>query len=239
MEIQLSPFTDVISIKKTIADIENVLTDDILEIDLSKIIRIHPIGLMAVSQYLKYLKDNKGKKIIFKIENAKVNIISYLNTIGFFRYFEAESVKNINVNPDKSFIVMNSITYGALHTDQLDHYQVHNEKILIQQVIEDYSDNYSKWIFNEVEPVTSYCLREIIRNVFEHAKTGNCSIFGQIYKKGNRIEICVADSGCGIKNSLSKKYGNIVTTQDIFFYNSGSNKNCHFFSLLIFLRPGR
>ena len=53
------------------------------------------------------------------------------------------------------------------------------------------------------DPV-SYCLREIIRNVFEHGEAPRCAVSGQ--RIGDAIEIAVVDRGVGIRRSLNKKY---------------------------------
>jgi hypothetical protein len=50
----------------------------------------------------------------------------------------------------------------------------------------------------------SYCLREIIRNVFEHAQTDTCALAAQRY--GGSIEIAIADTGVGILGSLRQTF---------------------------------
>ncbi len=47
-----------------------------------------------------------------------------------------------------------------------------------------------------------YCLREVIRNVFEHGETDSCTVLAQRYADGI-AEIAIIDEGIGIHSSLS------------------------------------
>ena len=44
--------------------------------------------------------------------------------------------------------------------------------------------------------MVSYCLREVIRNVFEHAQTDTCTVMAQRYSDG-AAEIAIIDNGMG------------------------------------------
>lgn len=60
-----------------------------------------------------------------------------------------------------------------------------------------------------------YCIREILRNIFEHASTDSAWICGQYWPSKKRAEIAILDEGIGIKNSLSKnKYYNPQNDKD-------------------------
>jgi hypothetical protein len=50
----------------------------------------------------------------------------------------------------------------------------------------------------------AYCLREVIRNVFEHADTDRCVVCAQRTSDGN-IELAVIDQGRGIRRSLAER----------------------------------
>lgn len=47
----------------------------------------------------------------------------------------------------------------------------------------------------------TYCVREIIRNVFEHSEADECYIVGQRWNNGH-VEIALVDEGIGICNTL-------------------------------------
>lgn len=51
----------------------------------------------------------------------------------------------------------------------------------------------------------AYCLREVIRNVFEHAETDRCVLCAQQCSDG-AIELAVLDQGRGIRSSLEERF---------------------------------
>ena len=55
---------------------------------------------------------------------------------------------------------------------------------------------------SEATKTIQYCLREIIRNSFEHGRTDEVWICGQFWKARNTAQIGIIDSGCGIYRSL-------------------------------------
>lgn len=50
-----------------------------------------------------------------------------------------------------------------------------------------------------------YCIREILRNVFEHSGADECFICGQRWQNGN-VEFAILDEGVGICATLGEKY---------------------------------
>lgn len=52
--------------------------------------------------------------------------------------------------------------------------------------------------------VLSFSVREIFRNVFEHANTDRLYFCAQYWPKSNRVEFAVADYGIGIRKSLGE-----------------------------------
>ena len=55
---------------------------------------------------------------------------------------------------------------------------------------------------SEATKTLQYCLREMIRNTFEHGKTNEVWVCGQFWPSRNEAEIAILDEGCGIKHSL-------------------------------------
>lgn len=51
----------------------------------------------------------------------------------------------------------------------------------------------------------AYCLREVVRNVFEHAETDRCVLCAQKCEDG-AIELAVLDQGRGIRRSLEEQF---------------------------------
>lgn len=52
--------------------------------------------------------------------------------------------------------------------------------------------------------VLSYCIRELFRNVFEHAEADELFYCAQYWPKSGKVELSVSDSGVGIRRALSR-----------------------------------
>jgi hypothetical protein len=61
--------------------------------------------------------------------------------------------------------------------------------------------------FDDSEPLRTYryCIREVLRNVFEHSGADECFICGQRWQNGD-VEFAILDEGKGICATLGEKY---------------------------------
>lgn len=191
------------SVIKQINDADGA--DSEIVVNFSYLSFVYPIGALALAQYLKYNQEHKGRVIKFVGISFFSRAVGYLDSVGFFKYFGESPFGVKDLNKGKSYIPFSVIEWNVLQSRVYDE-KLNGNVIRIQDAIEEYSENYSDWMFGKVEPVISYCFREIIRNVFEHTNCLYCSIFGQIYPTRDEIEICIADSGTGIRNSLAQCY---------------------------------
>lgn len=181
--------------------------DSEITVDFSDLRIAYPIGSLVFAQYLKYNKDSRARILKFISPDTHTNPISYLEYVGFFKFLGENPPQAVQVPTNKTYVPMGILEKSNLLSLVYDEKLNGRKDYLLQDAIEMCSDNYSQWMFDKVEPVFSYCFREIIRNVFEHTGCLYCSVFGQIYPKRDEVEICIADSGRGIRNSLSEKYG--------------------------------
>ncbi|MFZ2315831.1 MAG: hypothetical protein WAW86_09285 [Gammaproteobacteria bacterium] len=89
---------------------------------------------------------------------------------------------------------------------------------------------------SEYQASLSVCLLEIVNNFYDHAHPHNslpCLISGQSWPRGNLIQIAIADSGIGIRESLSEnaalldelKNGNACELASKYGVTSKPNKN--------------
>jgi len=206
MKITLPDRLNDFTVKDVIASMEIDHSIHEITIDFSDLGVAYPIGTLAFAQYIKYNIINRNREFKYVSQNRFTAAIGYLTSVGFFKYLGADPPCTGTSRINKTYISMSTIEYSHLRSRMRDEENTNGNKMPIQEVIQEYSDNYSYWIFNKVEPVVAYCFREIIRNVFEHTNALYCSVFGQIYDKRDEIEICIADAGAGIRNTLARKY---------------------------------
>lgn len=77
---------------------------------------------------------------------------------------------------------------------------------------------------SQATKILQYCLREIIRNSYEHGKTEEVWVCGQFWENRQSAQIAVIDSGCGIYKSLRQNR----------HYNPRNDKEAN----LLALQPG-
>jgi len=149
--------------------------------DLSEITRLSPLLVTALSIYI---AENKSDFIL----PADTNFKSYLNEIQFPKGID--TIENISLNR-KNFSPLSFIRKSPGRDKFL--YSFLN---LIYQLI------------GEIEGMKTafyYPLTELIENIFEHSKKNYGCVFGQIYEEDQTLEICIADTGRGIKGSYKEE----------------------------------
>lgn len=148
-------------------------------------ISIHPIVLSMIVALGLSLKPEK-----IKCEHLEARSKHYLKRMGLFDLLKIESGIEIKEHePAGRFIplvqIKNSENLTEFITEVIP--LLHLEK-------------------NQVEPIR-YILSELIRNVFEHAKSPIGAILcAQYYKKSNTIRIGIVDRGVGIKETISASH---------------------------------
>lgn len=130
---------------------------------------------------------------------------SYLAHIGFFKHHgNARRGKA----PGEARGGMNYVPFRNIARSTLQRV-ADRRGVKLNAIVEEEAQRLAQVVLNLSEPIrnnpVAYCFREVIRNVFEHANTGYCSVCAQKWYKGN-LEIAVVDKGRGILASLSERY---------------------------------
>ena len=142
-------------------------------------------------------RRSKGYHTTSKGHKKSKSALSYLQHLGFFQYIGL----NIGKKPNEAKGSSSYIPIMRLSADQFD---IKGKRL--QEAIDHESDRLSRIIYagpgNEMRAIMlSYCLREIIRNVFEHAEIPECFVVAQNWSNG-LAEIAIADRGIGLLESL-------------------------------------
>jgi len=124
--------------------------------------------------------------------------ISYLGHFGFFQFIGIDVGNNPNeAQGGKNFLPITKIEKEEFNTrNKAIQEQIAKKSYDLATVIYPCKSDISK------VDMLAFCLRETIRNVFEHAQIDNCYVMAQRWRNGN-AEIAIADEGIGIPNSLS------------------------------------
>lgn len=159
---------------------------EVLEISThEKWTSVHPVVLSMIASL----------GLLVKAENTHCEPITsrsghYLERMGLFRFLKTDSGMLISEHdPSGRFVPLMQIK----NSDEL-------TKFLTEMVpllhLEPKHANSIRYIFSE-----------LVRNVLEHAESGNGAILcAQYYTKSNTIRIGIVDTGIGIKKSINRAY---------------------------------
>jgi len=165
------------------------------------------LAALGIREFVKK-RNSAGLKTGVRTLNTSRQAINYLKYFGFFKFIGLKAGNDTN-SSSGSF---RYIPITVLTRKGLDDYDG-----VLQERIEKKSEALAKIIFSSEQDsmkalMLSYCLREIIRNTFEHADIDECVIMAQKWSNGY-AEIAIADEGIGILGSLSKVHG-LINAED-------------------------
>ena len=162
-----------------------------------------PFGTLLIAECVKeFVAYRKAKQLDTQTEYTPrpgrlFGAAGYLGHVGFFQYIGLQAGKAPGeAKGGRTYVPIQSIERVQL-------IQMSGQAP-IQEAVETRSDQLAEVVFPHTaeQVMMSYCLREVIRNVFEHAETDSCTVMAQ--RLPNRTaEIAIFDTGIGIYHSLS------------------------------------
>ncbi|MDU2065598.1 MAG: hypothetical protein E6713_12285 [Sporomusaceae bacterium] len=187
--------------------------DDDCQIDIAKMTYVRPFGALVLATELANRYERTGKSVRLFGLSEKIKAHSYLGHVGFFKaaYFEIGKAVG-EAKGSSSYIPFRRISESELIKEQADLDDEFGISKPIQYFIENKAQSMSRIITCKSDEVTSiaYCIREVIRNVFEHGGASDCFVFGQKWDT-RVVELGIADKGRGVLRSLQEKHN---VTQD-------------------------
>lgn len=166
---------------------------------------VRPFGMLLAVCSIKQFR-RKYSDIPFNIEwNTMRDSISYASHMGFFKSISDKI--DIGKYPGEATGNDNYIPIT-----ELDLYQIHKNEILngkmieMGDAIELKSSELAKVLSRdnkEFHALLTYLIREMLRNIPEHADCNKAWICGQFWSDGT-AEIAIVDEGIGVLNSLKR-----------------------------------
>ena len=176
-------------------------------IDFSELNYSYPFSMLSIGSGIRqFVAIRGGKGLNTYVEGLDDRSVhSYLSHIGFFNYIFLPLGKKMGqAKGSATYIPIKKLNKNSLVAQTSPPYR------MLRHVILDESKRLAKLILNndsnqDALQILSYCIREIIRNVFEHSNSDDCFIFGQRWYDGS-VEISIIDEGIGIRQSLIEHY---------------------------------
>ena len=172
-------------------------------VDFTTVEFAKPFGTLLIAECVKqFVTYRKAKRLDTQATYHQRpatgdSAAGYLAHVGFFQYIGLEAGKA----PGEAKGSQRYVPIQVLDRRQLTQMA---GQAPIQEAIAKRSEELAEVVFPHMaeQLMVSYCLREVIRNVFEHAQTDTCTVMAQRYSDGI-AEIAIIDNGIGIYRSLS------------------------------------
>ncbi len=164
-----------------------------IEIDFRGCNFIAPYAVTLFAAHLIWLKKHKKRSIRIHADRSSV-AGNYLFETGFFELFGEKENLPPTERPDRTVkltLITNSSEIPAFANKVMEILKIEDE---------------------ELEGAVKYSLIELLRNVVQHsASTSGGLAMAQYYPTTGLVNICVADTGIGIKATLNEAYPEIDT----------------------------
>lgn len=166
---------------------------------------VRPFGMLLTSIVLKQLR-NKHLDVPFRLQCDQSRTgISYAAHMGFFKSIsETLPIGNVpgGASGNDNYLPITKLDLIKLHSDEI----AAGEYGTLGDSIEKEAAKLSRIICRhnaEMQALMTYLIREILRNIPEHAEESSAWICGQ-YWNDQTAEIAIVDEGIGVKKSLQK-----------------------------------
>ncbi len=185
--------------------LQSLTIDREVVFDFSKMSNFDPLPMLMFGSIMRRFRK-QYYYIPFKIRGFENRGKGYAGTMGFFKYISASL--DIGKMPGEAYGSSNYIPITPLVVDDLQKsaYEQGNYMVL-GNLIEQEAGRLSRIVDRgnrELHKLLTYLIREILRNIPEHAKSNTMWVCGQYWPSYELAEIAIIDEGIGIYNSITQ-----------------------------------
>lgn len=164
-----------------------------IEIDFKGCNFLSPYAVTLFAAYTIWLKKTKKRSVRIHADRSSV-AGNYLVETGFFELLGEKEDSPPVVRPDRTVkltLITNSSEIPAFAAKVMDILRIEDE---------------------ELEGAVKYSLIELLRNVVQHSASATGGVaMAQYYPNTGLVNLCVADTGIGVKATLNEAYPEINT----------------------------
>jgi len=176
-----------------------------------------PLGTLLLGSELRRFFSSEFRSFeVNGIDTVGRPAHSYLAHIGFFKGVGLPIGKQPGqATGSTTYMPIRVLSKRELESSKYytDEYSILTERARLGKSIHKEALRLASLVTGDPHPLINeqiaYCLREVIRNVFEHGQIDQCIIYAQRMPSGY-VEAAIVDRGCGIFSSLGEKY-NLLT----------------------------
>lgn len=178
--------------------------------DYNNLRNLEPFGMLIVSSKLRefYRSKSESKHSVIGYDNN-----SYASHMGFYQSAQIDYGKKPGeAKGSRNYVPITHIDIMASYGDAM-----FNKGLSIEEYIEkEFADKLVGIVSTEgteLRETLTFCITEIIRNVYDHSKSKQLCFAGQYWPNRDLVEISILDEGSGIANTL-KRNKNFVIESD-------------------------
>ena len=175
--------------------------DRTFKYDFSEMQHCHPFGLLLLGNAIRYNRYHykKSKHLCVGLDNSQS--VEFASDLGFFQYAGWDIGRKTSIyDYGVRHIPIKQISVKDLQAAYPNTFVLGD---IIDQHAYDLAFTLTQDKYSEATKTLQYCLREMIRNTFEHGKTESIWVCGLYWPTRNEAEIALLDEGCGVFTSLS------------------------------------
>lgn len=202
MEISLPSRLDTEVLSDFFSKLDLLTVADEVVINFEPLRYSFPAGMLVTGSKLRqWISQRKEVNLITRHRGiSHVNRVhTYLMHMGFFDFIGLSIGREMGQAPGSSrYLPIRKILRSQLDSSHLFD-SINDQARALAGVM--------AGSFDDSEPLRTYryCIREILRNVFEHSRADECFISGQRWQNGD-VEFAILDEGVGICSTLGAKY---------------------------------
>lgn len=188
------------------ASLSSHVATPMVTIDFASLRSVEPFGLLYAGAALRtFFKQREFRGIAAKGVSAGEPAHEYLAHVGFFQWIGIQVGKSPGaVLGGPTWLPLTTLTRAQLDA------RISETGKPLGSVIHQECDRFARVVTQssqmKVTAPLAYCLREVIRNVFEHAEIDRCVLCAQ-KSSDKSVELAVIDQGHGIRHSLEQRFG--------------------------------
>ena len=176
-----------LKIIKDIAEI-NVSENEIVNFNFRKYSENNPFSNLVIANAIRNFKTCHSQNTTLTPDEK-----GYLAHLGFYHMIGANYGKELGkAHPNNNYVPITPIPFEGDFYKNIEQ-QGKNLAQLLQ---------FDK----ELQSFLTYIFVETIRNVYEHSENDSAFVAAQKWPSYNLLEIAIADTGCGIAQSLKRKF---------------------------------
>lgn len=183
-------------------ELDRYAQHDRLIIDVPDGTFFNPFVMLLLGSKISYLRAKCPNLVVIFNGWDKHTHASHL---GFFHMCGYEHGRHIGEAWGNSkYLPITEFNRSELIEKEVDHLEE------MQDLIQRRADRVSEILSRDTEHATgmfnilSYCIREIFRNVFEHAEADTLYYCAQYWPKSGKVELAVSDYGVGVRHALGR-----------------------------------